>query len=264
MRRTILLFAVAFLTALSGIAQIKIIEHGTVVAGEITEPGGTEDLAGTTVVESVDTDNLDHVVEIWVENTSETETFSLRCRRIELDVLPGTTNNTCWNLCPISTLDAGEEPDWTVTAGQVQQEILGPGEIATSFAFHYEPQMLVGTSTFEVRFVDSGNEDLTYASFNITYDHDGVVGIEEVKEELVLNMIPNPANDQVSLDLTNVTGNVNVKIFNVLGEVMVDRPNVPAGQRVDFATDALDTGIYMVSILQDNAILNTSRLMVKH
>jgi len=265
MKRILLLLTLVFLTALSGIAQIKIIEHGVIDNGVIVEPGGTEDLSGTTIVKEFETDaTTDHVVEVWVENTSETETYTLRCRRIETDVVPGTTNNTCWLNCPIFPQEAGANPDWVVTAGQVQQETIGPGEIATSFAFHYVAQNTIGISTFEVRFVDGDDEDLTYASFNIMYDHDGVVGIDEVKEELDLNMVPNPANDFVSLDLTSINGNVDVKIFNVLGEVMIDRTNLQGGQVVDVETAELRTGIYMVSVLQNNTILNTSRLMVKH
>ncbi|MFT4661410.1 MAG: hypothetical protein ACI8XB_001687 [Patiriisocius sp.] len=264
MKRTLLFGLIALMT-FSGFAQIRIIEHGVLEGGVIVEPGGDVDLSGTTITQDFATDGIDHVVDIWVENMSETETYTLRCRRLETDVVAGSENNVCWDLCPISTLLAGEDPDWTVATGTtIREEILAPGEIATSFAFHYEPNFTVGISTFEVRFVDGADEDLTYASFNISFDHDGIVGIEEVENVPSFTMIPNPANEIVALDFANLTGDVQLKVFNVLGEVLIERSNVQTGQNFRLETSELQSGIYMVSVLQDNNIVNTSRLMVKH
>ncbi len=254
--KKLLLFTLSILILTAGQVQGQLL---------ITHPNETTDLSGTTITVEFDTDNIDHEYSVWVKNLSETETYTLACRRIETEVLAGTKNNTCWSLCPFPAWDAGANEDWVVSAGaNILTETIGPGETATSFAFHYEPEELLGISTFEIRFVSSDNVDNTVGSFNLKFDHDEVDGVEDVAGIDLFTMNPNPANESVNLNLKGISGNTQVKVYNVLGEVVLDRTDALGGQLFNMETSELQNGIYMVSILQNNEIIKTSRLMIKH
>jgi len=67
------------------------------------------------------------VAHMSVKNVSN-ETLSLVCRKIEIEVVPGTSNYFCWSACYSPTVYLSP---LTV--------VLGPGETTDEFSGHYSP-----------------------------------------------------------------------------------------------------------------------------
>ena len=269
-RKNILLTTALIFLGLSIQAQFRIIEKGEIgwvdgVQMQIV-PGGTEDFSETTQPIAVEADASTYKLSVWVVNQSET-TYNVMCRRIEADVLPGTENNTCWNQCPILNKLAGVEPDWIVGGSSSPLiEIMAPGDTISSFEQKYLPNNITGCSTFELRFENADNPGEVLTSFNIEFGTADclVDGVEEIGKVEALKMFPNPANEDVQLDLTSVESEVSITVTNLLGEVVAEFQNVVGGRLFALETSKWNNGIYAISILENGATILSSQLSVLH
>jgi hypothetical protein len=88
------------------------------------------------------------------------------------------------------------------------------------------------------------------------------VGVEE-STPLEISAYPNPANNEFNINIGSTFGdNVSVKLYNVLGdevrrEVLVDGNNI-------ISLSNLNNGVYFYSILRNNDLVETKKLIVRH
>jgi hypothetical protein len=271
MKRILLSVLIVSFIALSVDAQLKIIEHGLYqfIDGQpvLVEPAGTEDLGGTTIELVAEDLTGDNEHQVWVVNESN-ETLTLRCVRTELSVLPETENNVCWGLCPISTQTAGDQPVWIVGGtAPAFTETLAPGDTAITFAFHYEPNQTDGCSLFKIEFFDDATTSILYGSFNLNWEHSSSTCVTSVDEfqNIETSLSPNPASNITALTMSGVDKPVDIQIFDLLGQTIAkDRFNPVSADRYLIDTNDMGNGIYFVSIQDENQVLKTMKLVVKH
>ena len=227
-------------------------------------PNQTESLNGTTLEIPTSISATDQEVILWVTNESELG-YNVKCRRTELDVLPGTENNVCWLICPNNAQIAGENPIWVVGIGNTELiEAADPGETLTSFAFHYHPLGFSGCSNFRIEFFNADNPSETLAQIDIVYVHGCAVGLDESKT-FDFSMVPNPADQQVAITLDSQVGLYNLEVSNVLGQVIYkERVNAALANKVVLPTATFKNGMYFLSINDGSTVLKTSKLLVKH
>ncbi|MCF8364216.1 MAG: T9SS type A sorting domain-containing protein [Bacteroidales bacterium] len=214
--------------------------------GELFEMGETVNVVDYPIA-------IELVAEMSVKNVSN-ETLTLYCRKIELDVMPGTSNTFCWGIC--------FAPSVYLSPLTI---VLSPGQTTNEFSGHYMPGGIEGMTKMCYSFFPQSNPgDSTY--FYVDFLATQSVGIDEPKTDKVFvsNPYPNPANSQVTFDYSFPSGyhNATINIHNLLGakvkEVNIFGNN---GKAVVDVND-LNDGIYFYSVNLDNEILETKRLVV--
>ncbi|MBI3134797.1 MAG: T9SS type A sorting domain-containing protein [Bacteroidetes bacterium] len=79
---------------------------------------------------------------------------------------------------------------------------------------------------------------------------------------IVYSVYPNPVSSQLNIQVTTGGNAVQVKIYNIMGE-LVEKAVLVDGQNSISVTD-LTNGIYFYSILKNNEVVETKKLIVRH
>jgi uncharacterized delta-60 repeat protein len=110
--------------------------------------------------------------------------------------------------------------------------------------------VLVGSSR-----VASGYTEVSVARYNSGLDSwpPVVVGISENQQRLSLEIYPNPAKHQFTVQLPqNANGIITVKVSNMLGQTVYSIEQVAGSrQNIEIKTDRMERGIYMVTLKSD-------------
>ena len=228
---------------------------------KIIEPDSTTNLDGQTLQAKGNAADFELVKDLYVVNTGS-NSLVLRVIRTEVDVLSGTENATCWQLCP-NFVTAGSQP----VLVSALTETIAPGDTAKSFAAHYKPKNIDGCSLMKYEWVEDSNQSVSLASVSIKFLHTlGVctVGIEE-NENTTFSMYPNPASSDVVIDFGTKTNNsVELVVSDLLGR-NIDRKIVGKDvSRISLPVDDYTEGAYFVSILSEGRLMKTSKLIVRH
>jgi hypothetical protein len=195
-------------------------------------------------------------------NTS-TQTYTLKCKRTEVDVMAGTENITCWDTCA-PLLVAGEFE--TMIIGEVgieYTEVIAPNDTATSFLARYMPENLDGCSLFLYEFFDIANPNVILARVYGRFTHNVSTSCTAslmAKNDFEFSMSPNPTSGQLTLK-TNDT-NLSFQISDLLGRTVVYKTELLNNVLLDL--DFLTSGVYFVSVLKHGIVLKTERVVVKH
>lgn len=244
--------AITLLFFVGAYAQLKLIDP--------THPGA--DLNNTTItVSGVPSDN-DLDFPLSVINTSS-QAYAVKCRRTEVDVLAGTSNTTCWVLCP-PYVNAADYPVMVIGQNGVEyEENLQAGDTALGFLAHYGPHNLDGCSLFKYEFFDAADPNTALATIHVRFTHNVSTSCTASLTELSnvnFDLYPNPVNEQLNIEVD--LNNAEVKIVDMLGKTVFTQNNVNTTTKVDVSN--LNNGIYFVSILKEGTVLKTEKLIVKH
>lgn len=253
--KTKLLFTGLLITTL-GFGQLKIVETGDLSTDinqtEVEEIGLSTDL------------ELEKVV--WVINTGST-TLTLKCKKTEIDVLAGTMNTTCWKLCPSVYDWAGGVPSGFVTLGGSQMtEMVAPGDTVKSFAGHYKPENLDGCSLFMYDWYDENDLNTALATINVRYIHTTgtcTASVQESDNNVVINLVPNPASQSVNINMDGVDdfNNISVEVYDMLGKKVGSISQITNVNTLNI--EDYNKGIYFVSVLRNGVLIRTSKLIKK-
>lgn len=82
---------------------------------------------------------------------------------------------------------------------------------------------------------------------------------EKVKKSFAVSLIPNPASSSVEISITGETEELELLIYNSLGELVGTNTFVSVAE-VD--TDAMGNGVYQVCIKKQNQLIHTARLVI--
>lgn len=116
-----------------------------------------------------------------------------------------------------------------------------------------------GTATIRYIILDADNSDAPIDSVDFAINSS--VGIEEI--DISLSAYPNPASDDFFINFSGNEGmNFNVVMYNVLGEEVMRRTVVNGVNKLNVAD--LNNGVYFYSITNNNEIIETKKLIVKH
>ncbi len=194
-----------------------------------------------------------------VKNKSTSGTVTVKVKKVIIDTLAGTTNSICFgiNCYPASVYVAPSASDPPVT--------IAVGATNTSFTGDYVPNGIAGATTVRYVFFNSSNVNDT-ASVKVIYN--GLSGIEEIhKSEIVFHdAYPNPSNSFTTINYTlpKQTSSASIVIRNILGsEVMVSNLEELSGRKTINTSDLKD-GIYFYSLLINDKIYYTRKLVVRH
>jgi len=121
-----------------------------------------------------------------------------------------------------------------------------------------------GTYTVELTATGSCGSDMHFTNITITDStNGGIIGIVEIKDGLLTNIYPNPAGNNINVDLSlNTTENVSMQVISSLGQVVYNRELGAIRsslQTIDLS--AYEAGVYFVRIVHNNTV--TSRTFVK-
>lgn len=84
------------------------------------------------------------------------------------------------------------------------------------------------------------------AGFGLRVEDPIAVGINEVEEFSSISLYPNPATNSIAVDLRAVESNLNIKVVDVAGRVVLERTNQKSGNIEEFEISTLNSGLYFM------------------
>ncbi len=113
--------------------------------------------------------------------------------------------------------------------------------------------------------VEAAVDDLylyDWAAEDTTQDTTGHVAVEE--EMIISGIFPNPANHYFNVYFGNVNGDVDLTLYNSVGEILMqNKITVMPGYRYAIQTGDLPEGIYMLHCKNEGNVVN-KRIIVQH
>ena len=182
---------------------------------------------------------------------------AIALRRYEKKACPGTENYFCWTLC-FGAVEAGQKKVWT------DREIIIP-EDSTFKEFHayYDAKGKNTDAEYLYVLYDTSNViDTSWVLIKFDYGQpacapdSGTVGLDDL-ESISMHLFPNPAND--FFVVSNTSSNDVVRITDVLGKEVYFNNHSTALHSLS----KIQKGLYFVSVLRDDKIVFSERLIVK-
>jgi hypothetical protein len=188
-----------------------------------------------------------------VKNISDV-TSEVYCVRTMVEDVEGTNNSFCWGSCYPPAIDTSTITV-TIMAKATSNEFVGD---------HY-PNGVSGVVKVKYTFYDSHNEGNQTSVF-VNYDATSSNGINEKASQYTMSEVyPNPANQIATIDY-DFTGfnNSSIVIYNLLGTVVEKLDVSDKSGKAKINTSLYQEGIYFYSLLFDNEVIRTQKLIVRH
>jgi len=188
-------------------------------------------------------------------------------------------SDKCWvdfiQLPPVATTVVNAGPDYTV---YIPEDVK-----LNAFADHYEtiswicdgdgsfsatdilnPVYTPGTNDIAIKYVTftitvTGLETV---SDQVTVNIDDFVGVSETAKPISFDLLPNPADNLVRIQIQNQEGG-SIEVYNMSG-IMVSHQTVIENQLdININLNGYSSGVYMVKYTTDNGIIIVKRLIVR-
>jgi hypothetical protein len=128
---------------------------------------------------------------------------------------------------------------------------------------NFSPEMVNPSDTISLRF--------SFSSDSIQTNKDGWMigliqmggffeGIEEIQNDNLISISPNPSSDELRIHATKVSSNQKVQILNCAGQILYDNSNF-TGETIDVSQ--FTDGIYLLKY-SDKKNLSIKKLVVEH
>jgi hypothetical protein len=182
-----------------------------------------------------------------VSNETNQE-IAVNAIRYENSCTPGSGEFYCWSLCLGakecgSFFERGMPYAWPVLANSVST-----APLVTDFQPSYlsDEDGLEGTASYTyVLFDDSNPNDSSYIT--IVYNIDYTVGINEISENAISNIYPNPAQNSIQFNLNTNIDLAQFEIYSMVGK-KVKQVNVENAQgKISIDINELAPGVYFLS-----------------
>jgi len=189
-----------------------------------------------------------------VANNSATA-MSVKCRRSELVLVPGSTNSICWGgQC------------WPDNVSQTADPTIIPANDTTSeFSGDYSPHGFEGTSIIKYKFFNMNNVADTvclFAKFVAT-----AVGVNESADNLSISpAFPNPSDKAAFINyrLSESDNNAKIIVTDMVGNEVKRIAAEGKDGKVRIDTYDMSEGIYFYSFVLNNKVYYTKKLVVVH
>jgi hypothetical protein len=182
-----------------------------------------------------------------VENTSNMD-IPVNSVRYEDECTAGSGEFYCWSLClPPQTCGTNYERGMPIFL-EVIANTVSPAPLAIDFdpSFGSDEDGLEGTASYTyVLFDDNNPSDSVYVKviYNISY----AVGINEISENAISNVYPNPAQSQIQFDLNTNIDQAQFEIYSLVGQ-RVKQVNIENAQgKISIDIDDMVPGVYFLS-----------------
>lgn len=256
MKKAILfLFAIVFSTFL--IAQVSLYnENGEIIVDDTI-----------TFTHAVDTVNpfpfFEHKNFVNVVNETSGN-ITIRVRREEVSIIQGTEDYFCWNVC-YNAVPAGSRPVWD----SPDVVDFAPGDTATGdndLSVYIVANNKRGEAVYKYTFIDTNdllgvNNRSIFIKYNLTY----TTSIDKKKaQQLSFNLYPNPTNNFVNVEFDkSLNQNLSIEIKDILGKHIETIAVPSSAQKMQLDLSSYSKGIYFLSVLDNQQILKTKKLIVK-
>ncbi len=191
---------------------------------------------------------------ILVTNNN-TVSIPVKVKKIENYIVAGSQNYFCWSAC--------YSPSIYVSPDSI---IINAGATINNFDGDYVTNSTIGVTT--ITYVFFNNEDPNDTVSVVVEYHVTGVGIKEAKTKEIKfsNPYPNPSDNFTSFDylLPKTTKYSKIVIRNILGTVVKEVKIFNKKGNIKLSTEELTDGIYFYSIIVDDNIFITKRLIVRH
>jgi hypothetical protein len=96
---------------------------------------------------------------------------------------------------------------------------------------------------------------------------DACVGVDELtKNEPLVNVYPNPANDQVNIYISEMSNKISCALFNSVGQLVkvmkAESEILIDNNTINFSTDNFNNGLYFIKVYDNNGFTKTIRLII--
>lgn len=204
----------------------------------------------------------------WVTNTG-VSTINVMVQRYENSLADSSVNYFCWDACFVPAVGlSGILPinpgDTTSYFYAVYDTYGGTGTSSITYCF-YVAEMPMDSACPTVLYGPNNPSDSVYGIVSLG----SVVGVEKhdlIDKNELGEMYPNPAEDFVSIaySLKQGANNGYIIIRNLLGsEVYSIALSGSSGEAI-IQVDKFDKGIYLSTLVVDNEVFGTTRLVVTH
>jgi hypothetical protein len=218
----------------------------------IHDDAGNTVVSPTLTVDSLST--VDHSDAIYyLVNTGGTDVSVYWTRTRNADHASITLDQICDDVICFDATDTDyytRPASFTIASGDssIFWPKVFPGDVPACAIYTYK--VFVGLGTLQ-------------DSIRITWSFDSqscFLGAEE-EAAAVFAAYPNPASNLFNIKLASNTANVAVRIFNILGEEVLEQNLILGLNTIDL--DEFTSGVYFYSILQNNKAIETKKLIVR-
>lgn len=210
---------------------------------------------GDTLVVIGDANAAEIVSHAIVTNNTAKE-MNVKVSRQQIFLVEGALSQFCWGLC--------YDPATNVSP---QYYLLQGGESSpeAQFSGHYLPQSNIGTSIVQYNFYNMDNIGQSVSMIVKYVATPSSIAEEAMADGTISDIYPNPASNFATLDyqLTNKVNSAEVKIFNLMGAEVKNALLENNGNKLRMDISELKNGIYFYSILINNDIYQTKKLVIQ-
>ena len=135
-------------------------------------------------------------------------------------------------------------------------------------SLYFTPQIITDgqVGTFYLRYA-IGDKDYwdRYPADDVTdpqpIEITSAAGVNEINSGNKMMIFPNPSDGNIVVSLKQEPHNLNINVYNMLGELVFQSQNV--NNKNIFNLSALTKGIYFVNLQKNNTVINTQKLILK-
>jgi hypothetical protein len=102
-------------------------------------------------------------------------------------------------------------------------------------------------------------DSFCYDQFTVVFNGEFLTGISSFKHTETLSIYPNPTNDVIKVNLTDISKSTEIELFDCHGRI-IKSINTNGQSYIEFDLSNYRSGIYLVRIKE----LNLSRLLIKN
>jgi len=152
--------------------------------------------------------------------------------------------------CSEPTTTTGQYgPKYTIAAGETYYN-------ASTDHITYQSNEETGSASFEITIREETNE-----TNSVTYTFDTKSSLNTLNPKKNISLYPNPTTDYFTVKVSNKLIGSNVILTNILGKTILKQKI--RFSKLTFLTNNFDKGLYFLSIIKNNKIVETKKLIIK-
>ncbi len=177
----------------------------------------------------------------------------VRAKRIIIDTITGTENYLCWVQCFPPNIDVSQQVHSIPANDTTAYDIFGG---------HYVPKSRPGKSIIKYEFwVEGSPEDKAFFTVEFFVQPSSIVE----NATRLGNAAPNPAREFVRIDylLHPSAVNASIRLSNLMGQTVLERQISAINGTVQLPLTNLQEGVYFYSLVLNNQVSNTRKLIIR-
>ncbi|MDP3464030.1 MAG: T9SS type A sorting domain-containing protein [Bacteroidales bacterium] len=199
--------------------------------------------------------NAAEIVAHAIIKNNKATVVTIKVRRVEKQVIATTWNQFCW-----------EGTCYSPATNESQYSLFTPGQSSAedSFSAHYVPMGQIGTTICEYIFLNASDET-EKVSFTVYFSAFPASVEDVLARSKFSSAYPNPARNNISFDydFPNDVKSASIRVTNMLGKLVVDQPIHDLYGKITLPVNNLTEGVYFYSLVLNNQIARTQKLIIQ-